>query len=405
VGVELSQLLEDVKLCLQKSYPSPVWVHAEITKWRETESGYINLELAQYDDNHVRIAHTQAEILPADRRRIVEMFEAGTQLTLNEGIKVLVRAKPILKPTFGLVLRIDHINPSFTVGAHKLKLRTIRGQLTAEGIFERNRLLAAPTEFCRVAVLSPEGSAGLEDFQQTASALQERALCHFEYYSCTFQGSQVAINMTHKLQEIRQDHMSARYDALVIIRGGGAATTLYDLDEYDIARIICEYPMPVITGIGHQRDTTILDEVANQKFDTPSKVIHHIWSQIAGNALQAKRAVESISLYAQNLLVQQQTSIDNLMTDIRNTIEQRKSKVRAERTQSEAKKSVEDARAQIERLEKTSVPKNTVYIIIISFSLAIGLMWGGYTMLAFLILAVLCLSTVAVYYFNKRERK
>jgi exodeoxyribonuclease VII large subunit len=179
-------------------------------------------------------------------------------------------------------------------------LRQIRTALSREGVIDRNRQLASPTEFCRVAVISPDGAAGLGDFKRDADILASAGLCSFNYQSARFQGLDAAIDIKNRLLSVldAQKDDLPRYDAICIIRGGGSVTDLYWLNDLDLAMAVCNCPFPILTGIGHERDNTILDEIANRRFDTPSKVIGHIRDVICGNAYTATAHYQQIMLSA-----------------------------------------------------------------------------------------------------------
>ncbi len=146
-------------------------------------------------------------------------------------------------------------------------------------MFAANKQLAVPWDFNSILVVAPEGGAGLGDFQVEADRLQHFGVCQFIYAYSRFQGEGAAREICDALQNAIAHwgrERGALPDAVVIIRGGGAVNDLAWLNDYDLARFICDLPVPVLTGIGHERDSSVLDEVANTKYDTPSKVIASI---------------------------------------------------------------------------------------------------------------------------------
>jgi len=191
-------------------------------------------------------------------------------------------------------------------------------------------------------VVAPEGGAGLGDFQAEANRLEQFGICSFTYAYSRFQGEGAAKEICDALQaalDVRDSTAEGPPDAVVIIRGGGAVNDMAWLNDYDLARFICDLPIPVLTGIGHERDSTVLDEVANIRFDTPSKVIAGIEQVIAKRAAEAKanyvqvsnlaaRAVQSVKAMAGTLqmtvrgealrhLAQGKQSTAELLSDIR----------------------------------------------------------------------------------------
>jgi exodeoxyribonuclease VII large subunit len=184
-------------------------------------------------------------------------------------------------------LYIKDLDPTYTIGDLAAKLAAIRDTLQKEGIYNKNKQLKLPMDFTRVAVLSPNAAAGLGDFKREASLLESYKLCSFYYYTAQFQGLEAAEELANVLNEIFVAHNEIDFDVIVIIRGGGSAIDLAWLNDYRIAKIICEGQVVVYSGIGHERDNTIIDEVAGCRFDTPSKVIAHIFSTIVHNAKEA----------------------------------------------------------------------------------------------------------------------
>lgn len=166
-----------------------------------------------------------------------------------------------------------------------------------------SRSLPAPADFVRVAVISPETSAGLGDFRQEADRLHGAGLCEFLFLRATFQGPAAASSLLEALETALTAHRERPFDALVIIRGGGAVTDLAWLNDLELARCACRLPIPILTGIGHERDSTILDEVAHRRFDTPSKAAHHTTQVIRDNALAALADLERIGHQVRRILV------------------------------------------------------------------------------------------------------
>lgn len=176
------------------------------------------------------------------------------------------------------------------------QLEVIRRTLTEEGIIAANRRLPWPEDLFCIAVISPDGAAGLGDFRAGADRLEQYGVCRFQYFSALFQGPKAKDSL---LQAIAHALTVAHLDAVAIIRGGGATADLHWLNELELARAICRCPVPVITGIGHERDQTILDEVAGCVKGTPSKVIEHLRETIRQRALRTQRAFQAIQTAVQ----------------------------------------------------------------------------------------------------------
>jgi exodeoxyribonuclease VII large subunit len=239
-------------------------------------------------------------------------FTLGTGDILKPDIKVLVQVRAVFHPRYGFDLIIEDIDPSYTLGDLITRVKAIRAALKAEGIYHQNRQQSSPTNFFRVAVISPSTSAGQGDFRSEADRLHHIGLCAFDYFAATFQGNEAPKSIRNAIREMFERHKVEPYDALAIIRGGGSATDLAWLNDLTLARWICRIPIPVFTGIGHQRDITILDEVAHRRFDTPSKVALHISQTIRLNALETCRYIEQIEQITRRALIRRADDVESL---------------------------------------------------------------------------------------------
>ena len=224
----------------------------------------------------------------------------------------------------GLDLIIEDVDPSYTLGDLAAKLARIREKLQQTGLYARNKQLPAPVEFVRVAVISPETSAGLGDFRREADRLQTAILCEFHLFPATFQGVETSSSIQTAVLQALTAHKQKPFDALVVIRGGGSVTDLAWLNDMDLAKLLCQSPVPIFTGIGHERDNTILDEIAHTRFDTPSKVALHISTTIKDNALAAIQAWERINALVGRIISRERTMLatqaDRIETGVRSVM-------------------------------------------------------------------------------------
>ncbi len=169
--------------------------------------------------------------------------------------------------------------------------------------------LPAPLEFVRVAVISPETSAGLGDFRREADLLRTAILCEFHLFPATFQGVETSSSIQSAVLQALTAHKQEPFDTLVIIRGGGSVIDLAWLNDLDLAKLLCQSPVPIFTGIGHERDNTIHDEIAHTRFDTPSKVVLHITTTIKDNAFTAIDAWDRINALVGRIISRERTML------------------------------------------------------------------------------------------------
>lgn len=292
-GITLSRLLGGVALAVTQAFDKGVWTLVEVVEARAR--GHVYLEVSERDNQGQPVAKARAVIWASTASRILPEFEKATGAVIGAGIKLLVRAKPVFSAQYGLSLEIDAIDPDYTLGNLEARKKEIRDRLQNEGVFDHNRRLASPWDYRSIVVVAPEDGAGLGDFRKEAERLAHFGICRFTYVFSRFQGEGAARGIVSALADaLAQFGMGERPDAIVLIRGGGAVNDLAWLNDYDLARFICDQDIPVLTGIGHERDHTLPDEVAHTRFDTPSKVIAGIEQHILRRAREAGAAAQDV---------------------------------------------------------------------------------------------------------------
>ncbi|MGJ7512636.1 exodeoxyribonuclease VII large subunit [Variovorax sp. GT1P44] len=315
-GVSLSQLLAGVERAVAQAYQQGVWTRVDVVNVT-TRNKHVYLELSERDESGSVVAQARGAIWARTADRIVPEFERATGAQLAPGIKLLVLAKPGFKAQYGFSIEITGIDSSYTLGDLEAQKRKIREQLQAEQILDRNKRLPAPWDFSRVLVVAPQGAAGLGDFDAEAKRLHAHRVCEFLYAHSRFQGAGAPAEILAAIEAGIRDAGQTQLDALIIIRGGGAVNDLAWLNDYNLARFICRCDVPVLTGIGHERDSTILDEVAHRSFDTPSKVVAAVEKQIALRAREAKDAYDRIIVQARRFNQRAAIDAERLDSEIR----------------------------------------------------------------------------------------
>lgn len=305
-GMALSCFLKNIQVALRQAFPGAVWVMAEIANLN-TRRGHVYLELTQSNEKGQTIANCRAMVWQSQASNLLQRFETETGSALSIGQKILLLAEVSFHEQYGFSIVVQDIDSSYTLGALEKSLSDLRKQLMLEGVYQQNKQFILPNDFFRVAVIAPPDAAGLGDFRADADNLQSQKLCEFKYFYSAFQGDLVQKEMSAAFQAVHELHQSNPFDLLVVIRGGGAKLDLHTLNTHVLARLLCDARLPVVTGIGHERDSTILDEVANQRFDTPSKVIGYIRHQIFQQAQFAQanwKKIEHASLLSVKQLEQ-----------------------------------------------------------------------------------------------------
>lgn len=304
-GITLTDLFKRIKQAVESNFRDYEWIEVEISSLNKHSRGHVYLDLIETNNLGNELAKTKAIIWSNLSEKILSKFKIGTGYDLSVGQKVLLKVKILYDLKYGLSLTVEDINPEFTLGEMEAKLNKIRKQLIENGLYEKNKKIELPYTYKKLAVISPKDAAGLMDFKVEAEKLDNFGLCSFDYYEAIFQGIYVKDSIIKAINNVKENLED--YDALIIIRGGGAKSDLHYLNEYEIAKEICNLEIPVIVGIGHQIDSGILDEVSCVKEDTPSKVINYIYNVIynrynsfSKEYIDFKRKIENIVISTKN---------------------------------------------------------------------------------------------------------
>lgn len=265
----LSELNTLIKDALFEAFPTTVWVVAEISELKENRSGHCYLELIEKEDNEI-IARSRATIWSYTYRMLRPYFETTTGQAFAQGIKVLVQVSVEYHPAYGMSLNIKDIDPVYTVGDLALQRKEILIRLQNEGVFGMNKELHLPLVPQKIAVISSKTAAGYQDFMHQLETNENGFAFFTHLFEAYMQGSEAVSSIIAALERIFQ--YEEFFDAVVIIRGGGATADLSCFDNYDLALNITQFPLPVITGIGHEKDDTIVDMVAHTRLKTPTAV-------------------------------------------------------------------------------------------------------------------------------------
>lgn len=244
------------------------WVKAE-TSDVQVRRGHCYLELIEKSaDGGTTVARASAAIWANTFTALAARFQAVTGTAFGTGMKVMVKVSANYHEQYGLKLVITDINPEFTLGDMERLRREILERLTREGIIELNRQLPWPAAPQRIAVVSAAGAAGYGDFMNQLDNNPYGLKFYTRLFQAMMQGVNTVPSVLAALGKIAE-HRQA-FDCVVIIRGGGSTSDLNAFDNYDLAAAIARFPLPVITGIGHERDVTVLDHVAALRVKTPT---------------------------------------------------------------------------------------------------------------------------------------
>ena len=260
---------------LEQCLPDEYWVQAELSDVRTNSTGHCYLEFIQKDPrSNNLIAKARGTVWANVYRLLKPYFEESTGQAFASGIKVLVQVTVSFHELYGYSLTVQDIDPTYTLGDMARRRREILKQLEEEGVLTLNKELEMPVLPQRIAVVSSPTAAGYGDFCHQLKNNSRGFFFHTELFPALMQGDRVEESVLSALDAIlnRQED----FDAVVIIRGGGATSDLSGFDTYLLAAACAQFPLPIITGIGHERDDTVLDSVAHTRVKTPTAAAEYL---------------------------------------------------------------------------------------------------------------------------------
>ena len=268
-SLTLLDLQRMVRATLESRFRDPLWISAEISELKVNRSGhcYLNLVEKGATDGAPR-AEARAVIWKSAYLPMASMFEAATGATLRAGLRVLVRVIVTYHEIYGFSLQIIDIDPRYTLGEIERRRRETIARLQQDGVWDMNRELELPRPTLRIAIVSSDTAAGYQDFMNELG----RNTYRFQttLFRSLMQGDAAEESIVAALTEIAQREED--FDVVAIIRGGGSTSDLALFDSYLIASYVAQFPLPIFSGIGHDKDVSVVDMVAHTSLKTPTAV-------------------------------------------------------------------------------------------------------------------------------------
>ena len=282
-ALSLYELNNLVRSRLEHAFPEEYWVQAELSDVRSNATGHCYLELIEKDarGNNL-IARARAMIWNQVYRLLKPYFEQETGQAFVSGLKVLVKVTVGFHELYGYSLTILDIDPSYTLGDMARRRREILAKLEEEGVLTLNKELEMPLLPQRIAVISSATAAGYGDFCNQLADNPYGYVFYPRLFPAMMQGERVKESIIGALNRI-YSHAEA-WDVVVIIRGGGATSDLSNFDSYLLAANCAQFPLPIITGIGHERDDTVIDAVAHTRVKTPTAAAEYLIARVHESA-------------------------------------------------------------------------------------------------------------------------
>ena len=313
--LELNQL---IKQALSAQLQPTYWVVAEIGELRVAQNGHCYLDLVDKGGDRL-LAKVRATIWSYTFRTLQGWFEAMTGEALRPGLKILAQVEVKFHELYGLSINIKDIDAQYTLGERARRRQQVVQQLISEGVYEMNKGLPLPVVPQRIAVISSPTAAGLGDFMDQLAHNRGGYRFEVQLFRASMQGEAAEASMVAALLEIYQhlEQHDVSFDLVVIIRGGGAQVDLDCFDTYGLASHIAQFPLPVITGIGHERDETVADLVAHTKMKTPTAVAEFLINGITTYDEQLESYRQRIENHTRQTLREQTYQLDNWQTTLK----------------------------------------------------------------------------------------
>ena len=317
-SLSLSELCTLIGEAITQRLPDTYWVRAEVAALSE-KGGHLYLDLVEKGQRGLFVARQRAVCWSGVQQMLCAYFTQETGTHLQAGMQVLLEVAVRFHPTYGLSLEIRNIDPQYTMGDLARQRQETISRLQEEGVLEMQRMLTLPTLTQRLAVISSADAAGYEDFvhQLTLSGYR----FHTVLFPATMQGERAERSMLAALNAVMAEE--DRYDAVVIIRGGGATTDLTCFDSYSLCAHCAQFPLPILTGIGHTKDVSVLDMVAYCALKTPTAVAAFLIDGISAQAARVETLLQRLQQTASRQVLLRTHRVEQLQSRLQYAAVQR----------------------------------------------------------------------------------
>lgn len=313
--ITLSDLNEHIRRVVALNFPQPVWIAAEIAQLGESR-GHFYLTLVQKEENSRDIrAQAEAALWAGEFRNLYKKLGQTLHQVLREGLSVKIQVRPEFHERYGFKLHIVDIDPAYTLGQLDLQRRQTIEMLRREGLFDLNRELELPPVLQRIALVSSETAAGRQDFLRQLEDNRFGYAFEVTSFHAAVQGASAGPEVSRALGIIGSNF--GRFDCAVIVRGGGSRMDLSAFDEPELCSAAAQSPIPVIAGIGHDVDETVLDLVANRSLKTPTAVAEFIVQHNMMFETAILETAGAVKQLAGTTIKSEQTRLDQMLATTR----------------------------------------------------------------------------------------
>ena len=312
--IDLFEFQKRLKQGVELLFPNRLWLKAEISAVKARSGGHCYLELSQSDSKGL-VAKASAIIWSSKYRFIAPYFESVTGSPLAEGMTVLMEVQVNYSELYGFSLIVNDVDPEYSLGVKELEKQKTIERLTKEGIMDLQKGLSLPILPYRLAVISAEDAAGYRDFMRHIAENPYGFTLATELYPALMQGADCPSSIIAAMDAVLASGL--QYDAVLILRGGGSKLDLACFDDYDLSAAIAQYPLPVLTAIGHDQDYHVCDMLAHEYVKTPTALADFILEMYENEDARVYSYVTRIRLAFSNRILQMESSVDRLQNRIR----------------------------------------------------------------------------------------
>ena len=305
----LSELCAEIQEVVENDLLERYWVRAEIASL--SARGHCYMELVEKADDNMLAAKVRATCWSNVYSLLSAYFIQETGQALRVGMQVLVEVSVAFHPVYGLSLNVWNIDPTYTQGDLAKQRQTTILRLTEDGVMELQQRLELPTLIRKVAVISAADAAGYGDFCDQLQNNRFGVKFEVELFAAVMQGDHAPKSIIKALNEIVSEE--EKWDIVVIIRGGGATTDLGCFDDYELASHCAQFPLPILSGIGHTRDMSIVDMVAHTSVKTPTAAAEWLIERVAEQVEMISQLVLRLQRATQHAVVQENNKLQAYM--------------------------------------------------------------------------------------------
>lgn len=312
--IDLFEFQTRLKEGIESLFPKRLWLRAEVSAVKARSGGHCYLELSQSDGSGL-VAKASAIIWSSKYRFIAPYFESVTGSPLQEGMVILVEVQPTYSQLYGFSLIVNDIDPEYSVGVKELERQKTIERLQKEGLMDLQKELFLPQLPYHLAVVSAEDAAGYRDFIRHIAENPYGFMLDLELYPALMQGAECPSSIVAALDSVMESGKD--YDAVLIMRGGGSKLDLACYDDYGLAAVIAQYPLPVLTAVGHDQDYHVCDMVAYEYVKTPTALADFLMDIYEAEDERILACESRIRLAASNRLYQEENLLGVLSARIR----------------------------------------------------------------------------------------